>query len=132
MPTLPGKPALWLGAVSVWFATLWYLSSSTHPDLPGSDIRFFDKFEHFGYFFLGGTLLTTWRFRQNPQRPLDRSFILSSIAILALVGASDEFHQSFVYGRSGNDPFDLTADILGATAGCLFFRAAHRRIKWLS
>jgi VanZ family protein len=48
--------------------------------------------------------------------------------VVGLTGALDEFHQSHVPGRSGNDPADFAADLLGALCGALVFRKAHRLI----
>jgi VanZ family protein len=39
-------------------------------------------------------------------------------------GVSDEFHQSFVKGRNGNDPGDMAADLVGSTLGALSYLAA--------
>jgi VanZ family protein len=44
------------------------------------------------------------------------------MVVLTVVGVADEFHQSFVPGRQGNDPFDLMADILGSLCGSLVFQ----------
>ena len=38
----------------------------------------------------------------------------------AIIGALDEYHQTFTPGRSGNDPWDLLADTVGAAAGSAF------------
>ena len=60
-------------------------------------------------------------------RPLCRRAGLA-VAIVALLGlawgVSDEFHQSFVPGRNGNDPGDMTADLVGSTLGALSYLAA--------
>lgn len=42
-----------------------------------------------------------------------------AIVAAVLFGITDELHQSFVPGRSGNDLGDLGADALGATLGAL-------------
>ena len=46
-----------------------------------------------------------------------RPLILATVLLLAVVGALDEWHQTFTPGRSGNDPLDWLADVLGAFAG---------------
>jgi VanZ family protein len=43
--------------------------------------------------------------------------VATPILLFALIGALDEYHQTFTPGRSGNDPFDWLADLLGAAAG---------------
>jgi VanZ family protein len=44
---------------------------------------------------------------------------------------SDELHQSFVSGRNGNDPGDLTADLLGSVLGAIAYLALRRAIATL-
>ena len=48
---------------------------------------------------------------------------LAAIALTVAFGVSDEWHQSFVPGRSGNDLGDLAADAAGAGAGSAAFAA---------
>jgi VanZ family protein len=43
-----------------------------------------------------------------------------------LFGVADEFHQSFVPGRQGNDLGDMTADLIGATLGAMSFLVLRR------
>ena len=50
------------------------------------------------------------------------------VLVVGLTGALDEWHQSHVPGRSGNDPADFAADLLGAVAGALLLRRASRWI----
>ena len=122
-------PNFWLAALLVWFGVLWILSSGLHPGIPTPPIAFFDKIEHSGYFFGGAGLFSAYLFRKNPDSPRWGILIPSVIALMALVGGLDEFHQSFVPGRSGNDPFDWLADFLGAATGALGFKVAHRRLQ---
>lgn len=121
-------PGFWLVAVIVWFGVLWILSSDSHPGAFFPPIAHFDKVEHFGYFFGGAGLLSAYLFRKNPLSPRWRLIIPSVIVVMAVVACSDEYHQSFTPGRSGNDPFDWLADILGATAGAFVFKITHRRL----
>lgn len=46
--------------------------------------------------------------------------IMLAIIIVMLYAASDEFHQTFVKGRSGNIK-DVCIDTLGGIIGCLIF-----------
>lgn len=121
-------PALWLGAFVVWFSTLWWLSSKVQHFPPGLDFRFSDKLIHFGYFFGGAGLLSAFLYRLQPERPDWRRIFLLTFLVVGLTGALDEWHQSHVPGRSGNDPADLCADLTGALAGTLVFRRFHRAI----
>jgi VanZ family protein len=45
---------------------------------------------------------------------------------MTAVGCLDEFHQSWVPERTGNDSQDLTADVLGSIAGFYVFKRLHR------
>lgn len=85
--------------------------------LPSVDIPFFDKIVHFGLFFIGAVLLGI---------ALRCTFTFSSwlhlllvVAVLALIGGMDEWHQVFTPNRSGADPGDWLADLAGAFCGAL-------------
>ena len=128
MPRVTRCPNFWLAALIIWFGVLWILSSSAHPDIPMPPIEDFDKVEHFGYFCGGAGLFSAYLFRKKPDFPQWRLIIPTVITGMALVGWLDECHQGFVPGRSGNDPFDWMADVLGAGAGAFFFKIIHRRL----
>ena len=119
---------LWLAAFAIWFGTLWWLSSRVNHFPPGLDFRFSDKLLHFGYFFGGALLFSAYLFRLRPSVPRWGRVLALTVIVVGLTGALDEFHQSHVPGRSGNDPADFTADLLGAFAGALVFRKSHRLI----
>ena len=119
---------LWLAAFAIWFGTLWWLSSRVNHIPPGLDFRFSDKFLHFGYFFGGALLFSAFLFRLRPAAPRWGRALALTVVVVGLTGALDEFHQSHVPGRSGNDPADFAADLLGAFAGALVFRKSHRLI----
>jgi VanZ family protein len=111
---LPQQPGPWWLAFAMWFGTLWWLSSA-HRDLPfGEEIHFIDKVYHFGY-YLGGALILGGAF-SRPTSAVAKPLLLTVFSI-ALVGALDEFHQSHVPGRSGNDPADWSADVSGGLCG---------------
>lgn len=125
----PRKPVFWLAALVIWFAVLWILSS-TQPSVPQAPpIPHLDKVAHFGYFFGGGGLLAALFYRLNPTSPRWGRIILGTVVLLALVGALDEYHQTFTPGRSGNDPWDWLADVLGALAGALVFKRVHHLLR---
>ncbi|MFI3188632.1 teicoplanin resistance protein VanZ [Crenothrix sp. D3] len=72
-----------------------------------------DKLHHFSAYFVMGLL--AWRSaRHTVNSPI--MLALVSIAFCSLYGASDEWHQSFVVGRS-SDILDWLADTSGASAG---------------
>ena len=130
---LTNAPKFWLSALFLWALTLFILSSfsKTLPD-GGPEIPHIDKILHFGYFFGGGYMLATHQLlAKGIGQPFTRRILLP-LAILAVVGALDEYHQTFTPGRSGNDPFDWLADVLGAATGILAANMLHSRIKRLS
>lgn len=72
MPRLLLNPFLWLATTILWYATLFHLSGKSSP---GPDVAFtiphFDKVLHFGYFAIGGILLTTFiLLKKGPTAPI--------------------------------------------------------------
>jgi VanZ family protein len=122
LPAIAFHPALWLAAFLLWFGTLWWLSSAARPLHHPPPVPLSDKILHFGWFFGGAGLLCAFLYRLRPQsrRPL-ASASFAAIVLVA-TGVLDEWHQSRVPGRQGNDPADLAADIAGSIAGILCFR----------
>ncbi|MES2476552.1 MAG: VanZ family protein [Verrucomicrobiota bacterium] len=128
MPRLRHRPAFWLAAFLVWFATLWTLSSFAGPGEQLPTVPHIDKVAHFGFFFGGSGLLCAWLFRRDPRLPHWPRLILTAVVVIGLVGWLDEYHQSQVPGRFGNDLFDWIADVLGGLSGALVFKALHRQL----
>lgn len=116
----------WLAAFLAWVGTLWWLSSSAR-SMP-VPLRFSesDKIIHFGFFFGGAGLLSAFLYCRAPENPKWHLILQITVLVITLIGSLDEFHQSFVPQRSGNDALDLTADFCGAIAGALVFRKVHR------
>ena len=107
----------WLGVV-IWGVVLFTLSSRSR--LPtGPEIPFQDKIVHFLYFSGGGFCFALALFL--PQVPLRGRWLwLAAGAVFgAVIGAVDEYHQTFTPGRSGNDLGDWLADFTGASTGAL-------------
>ena len=129
MVRLPRHPLFWLATVILWFCTLWLLSSSARAMEEMPKIANIDKVLHFGFFFGGSGLMSAFLFRLRPLSPKWGLIILGSVVFVAIVGGLDEFHQSFVPGRSGNDPFDWLADVSGGFCGALLFKRLHRLLK---
>jgi len=74
-----------------------------------------DKIKHFIAYFVLGISLCLWISSDKWRaKPVIRGMFV--VLICAIFGISDEFHQSFVPGRSGNDLGDLTADFIGGLA----------------
>lgn len=120
------RPTLWLSAIVIWVVTIYFLSS-TSKTMPEGGFEFphIDKILHFGYFFGGGIILATYLLLITGEDSSVFVRMLLPLVILAVVGALDEYHQTFTPGRSGNDPFDWLADVLGAGAGILFANRFH-------
>ena len=124
-------PRFWLTGLLLWLALL-CVSSSLSPSASADYLPSFkhiDKFQHFAYFFGGGLLLTGYFFRRKPEQPNWRAVLIRVVLIISLIGWLDEWHQTFTPGRSGNDPYDWLANLLGATAGAMAFRRMHHRLK---
>lgn len=78
-----------------------------------------DKIMHAGeYLLLGLLLVRALRATLRVSRPLFAAMI--TIGLVLLVGASDEYFQSFVPGRQC-DIFDLLADVLGGAIAQLVY-----------
>ena len=101
---------------SLWLGALWWLSSQSAPVAKLPTFQFADKIAHFGYFLVGGSLLAI---ALRDVVPNWKKRALCVILASALFGAGDEYHQSFVKNRYGNDPWDWLADVLGGTAAAL-------------
>ncbi len=119
----------WFACFIAWFVLLFILSSTSGSPVKPPPIRHFDKIAHFGYFFGGAGLMSAWLYFRNPGNASWPRIILTVTGLFALIGALDEWRQTFTPGRSGNDPFDWLADILGALAGAFVFKAVHRWIR---
>jgi VanZ family protein len=102
-----------------WLAGLWLLSSLPGGDVPMPSFTFADKIAHFG-FFLGGGFLLTWLLRPLVNWPAWR-VALAAFALMAVVGAVDELHQTWTPGRSGGDRGDWVADVAGGLSGAWIF-----------
>lgn len=123
---LLSRPILWLTANIIWLITI-YLLSSTTKTMPegGFDIPHIDKILHFGYFFGGGIILTNYLLLTKGTAAPIRFRVFIPLLFFAILGALDEYHQTFTPGRSGNDPFDWLADFLGAAAGIFIAGRIH-------
>ena len=75
-----------------------------------------DKVAHLGLYTILGVALA-WGARRNGNRPAPAILVLVGVAY----GVLDEWHQSFVPGRTP-DGGDLIADAAGVVLGLLAFR----------
>jgi len=82
-----------------------------------------DKLHHFTAYFVMGLL--AWRSGRHLVNP-PIILALLSIVFCSLYAVSDEWHQSFVVGRS-SDVFDWVADTLGASAGVFLLHKLRKK-----
>ncbi len=90
------------------------------------DVRFLDKFLHFGAYGLLGILF----FRAYETLPLKANktlLILMSVGSATLYGLSDEIHQYFVPFRNA-DIMDVVANTIGSICGVyLYYRWKNQK-----
>nr|WP_248930910.1 VanZ family protein [Paenibacillus hamazuiensis] len=107
----------------IWMGVIFYLSSRTGDDLGGwlpffrqfiPGLESFDVGHFFAYFILAITY--AWAF---PPHKLTWKGKLRVILLCLLYGVTDEYHQSFVPGRTP-DWHDLRNDGIGALLAMLF------------
>lgn len=114
----PSGAALW-GPVVAYMGLIFALSSLSAPPSP-ADVN--DKLQHF--VFYGGLAALTLRATSGGTLAgVTVTTALLAWAITTAYGASDEFHQSFVPGRSA-ELADLVADGLGAAAAVVVLGAS--------
>jgi len=100
--------------------------------LPGNDpllnsIHFSDKIEHFiAYFVLGITFCIWIPSKKWFAKPVVYGIIV--IVLCTLFGISDEFHQTFVPGRSG-DLYDLAVDSAASVISVFVYFLFIKKIK---
>jgi len=111
------RKASWILAIML---LLFFASGHTSEELPDFQLIGLDKFAHFCYF----GLLATHVARTAQSFSKKRLIAFSAAVLLTFIyGASDEYHQSFIPGRSvGWD------DIIADTSGALF--AAFLYVYW--
>lgn len=116
-------PLRWL-AVVAYAAVIFFFSSRTPKGLPKIEIPHIDKVVHASeYAGLGFLLCRALRRREAPTT-VD---VAVAIVLGTAYGVSDEYHQTFVPGRSGNDLGDLAADAIGSSLGALLYARLIKR-----
>ncbi len=117
-PRERSRVARWL-PVFLWAGVIFAGSSVPGTNIPGG----YSAYGHLGEYFVLGAL-ALWAVRRE-----DRRGVLLVMALCALYGASDEFHQAFVPFRTP-DPVDWLTDVAGAAVGvsaCLWWLRRVRR-----
>ncbi|MFA7387184.1 MAG: VanZ family protein [Thiohalobacteraceae bacterium] len=122
----PSTKLRWLSLALAlgWMATLFVLSSQSTPEL---DLGFSgqDKLLHLGAYGLLG-LFCIGALPRHADGGYSLRQVALAAAVAALYGLSDEWHQSFVPGRSA-DLLDLVADAAGGLLGALLGQLLSRR-----
>jgi VanZ family protein len=123
------QPNFWLTCFILWIISLWMLSAYAGPANALPPVVNIDKIAHFGFFFGGSGLLSAYLFRLRPTQTNWKWLFITVVLGMSVVGGLDELHQSFTPGRSGNDPMDWLADLLGAVVGALTFKWLHHFVE---
>jgi VanZ family protein len=105
------KRVLYILPAIILASVIFIISEQHHINLPNLGFEFQDKFFHgIAYFFFGITIVLA------VNKNIVKSSLLKQIALVLLIGliygASDEFHQSYVQGRTA-DFGDWIADAIG-------------------
>jgi VanZ family protein len=101
--------------------------------LPGNDpllnlFKFSDKIKHFiAYFVLGLTLCLWISSKKWFAKPFFWGVII--VILCTIFGITDEYHQTFVHGRSGNDLYDLAADFIGGLTSPFVYLIVLLRVR---
>lgn len=121
--------ALRMVPMTVVMGTIFFLSHQpgdrlSLPPLPG-----FDKLVHMiAYGILAGTVLFALSEHQKSRKPW--LIMLFTVVFCFLYGMSDEFHQSFIPGRS-TSVYDLFADCGGAAMTCALWAKRRKKITMI-
>ncbi|MEI6218316.1 MAG: VanZ family protein [bacterium] len=115
------KKAIYWMPAAAWAVGIFCLSLLRQAPDFGPDFEFKDKVGHWAM-YCGLSLLVWWALRRAHNVSLSRTFWLA-IVIASTYGATDEWHQSFVPGRTC-DVWDWASDTAGAVAGAAAAAAA--------
>ena len=119
----PSRASLWLPPVSV-MALIFTISCFSHVPVPKLPFLHPDKVAHaLVYGLLGFLLARAARFSWRWTWP---KVVLFALLISSFFGATDEWHQSFVPGRSV-EATDWLADTVGALFGQIPAYFRYRR-----
>ncbi len=124
----PSSKRLWIILWLVWFIVLWFLSSRSPEPNQEPGIPHMDKVLHFGYFMLGGFLLSNFFYLIKHPLWTWKKIILLTFIAGATVGAIDEHHQTYTKGRMGHSIGDWIADACGSIAGASYCFFMWRRM----
>ena len=86
----------------------------------------FRKFAHTGVYFILSILVLNL-FLQIRNR-LDIKFVVVSVVLCFVYACTDEFHQLYVEGRTGQF-MDVGIDTIGAVLGAILFSIIYMQVK---
>ena len=112
-------PRFWFILVTVWFVVLFILSNTSNLHPPGPEFEYKDKVLHALYYSMGGAWFFAGMRLFNPTRSALMTAVFT-VLFCSTVGIFDEWHQSFIPNRSGNDFGDWCADTFGGVLGSSF------------
>jgi len=123
--TARGRGALLAALAASWASAIFWASSQPNPfPFVPEGILSHDKLLHAAAYAVLGALVGAAITASQLAPP--RAIALAAL-LAAAYGATDEWHQRYVPGRTA-DPADLAADAAGAIAGAAVgVRAARRR-----
>jgi len=96
----------------MWLWFIFFMSSQTVEYLSMPPFPGFDKVAHMVvYGVMGALVIYAFPDRLRSERPL--TVVMIGVLFALVYGISDEYHQSFVMGRS-SEVLDVVADAVGA------------------
>lgn len=118
------KFTAWLPTLA-WMGVIFYLSGRTGSELQTffPFIKDFNPGHLIAYFILGGLIYSSLA-----RSTASRHLVFWSIFLSIIYGLSDEYHQSFVPGRSP-ELRDLLNDTAGAVLSVLLYKFYKERFK---
>jgi VanZ family protein len=103
--------------VVAWMAVVFFFSSLSSL---GRAARVPDWISHPIEYGVGAVLVCR-ALEGGRRRPLTASTALTAIVLTTAYGVTDEYHQTFVPGRT-SDRADVAKDFAGAAAACALYR----------
>ena len=115
-------PSLWLPVAGYMAGIFWLSSQSVLPGVSVLPDFLNHDWLHHGTAYAGLALVALRALAGGRLRSVGTASLVGAWVIATLYGLTDEFHQSFVPGRTA-DPRDLLADGVGAALGLGLVRA---------
>ncbi len=110
----------------VIMGTIFFLSHQPGDNLSLPKIPGTDKLVHMiAYSVLAGTVFIAWGVPLEERNP--RTLVLFTFVFCLLYGISDEFHQSFIPGRTVS-VYDLLADCAGTLMACALWARLRKKM----